>query len=465
MWSVSATVIKNCFVLITYMFLTRILPPASLGFITITMVVFGAAQSFIDSGFTSALIRQPKIDKNLFSSLYWFCVIIGILSAILLIISSYIVTSISDDPSYIRLFLTASTILGFNSFGQFFLSLLHRQLLFKKIAFVEITSSIITFIVTVFRSLNGAGPAAYFEGASAGALWSTLAAIILTRKIFIPRFRFQFSDIQVVMKFGFYNTLERVVTFVSFNLEKPLIANFFSLETLGYYAIINQLVTRPLMFFSAAFSRVAYPMCVKLQNDHSALNNFYLQNLGKLALITFPIYGFIYIFSNTIIVFLFGERYLPAVEYVLPLCILGAIWSIGNPFGSYLMALNKANIGFYLNLISTIITFSIYLVGSRFELQKMLWLCVGVQILILIPIECILLFRFTKLSSLRYIKELIPHASFVILLAVLIHFIFPMPFLQKTYSNMIVQFLSFSIIYSTYALLFFNFFPEKTEEA
>jgi lipopolysaccharide exporter len=461
-WSVSATVVKNCFVLITYIYLARILHPSSLGLITITMVGFGAAQSFVDSGFTNALIRQPKIDINTFSSLYWFCVIIGILSAALLSISSFIVASISHDSNYIRLFLTAAMVIVFGAFGQFFISLLHRQLAFKKIAFIEITSSIVAFTITILRSLSKAGPEAYFEGASAGMLCSSLLAITFAHKIFIPQFRFRLSDIQSITKFGYYNTAERLVAFISFNLEKPIIATFFNLETLGYYSIINQLITRPLMFFSAAFSRVAFPMFVKLQDDHSALNNFYIRSLGKLAMLTFPIYGFIFIFSYPIISNLFSERYLPAVEYVLPLCILGAIWSIGNPFSSYLMAINKAKTGFYLNAISTVLTFTIYIIGGRFELKTMLWLWVGAQLIFLIPLECVLWFRYTKLSTLQYMKEITPPAIIVVILSFLINLVFPFSFIKSTYGNMAVQLFVFLLVYSIFSLFMNKTFSVKT---
>jgi O-antigen/teichoic acid export membrane protein len=128
-------------------------------------------------------------------------------------------------------------------------------------------------------------------------------------------------------------------------------------------------------------------------------------------------YGFIYLFSDTVITVLFGEKFLPATAFLAPLCALGALWSIGNPLSAYLMALNKASVGFYLNCVSVAVTAGVLLFGSRFTMQTMLTLWVAAVAALLLPIEWTLRHRLTGMSLVKYLGKIVPTAAVVVILA------------------------------------------------
>jgi lipopolysaccharide exporter len=413
-WSMAAIIGKNGCMIVTYMLLARLLEPASFGLIAVTMVAMGLTYSFINSGFTSVIVRMPTIDRNQLSSLYWFTLGIAAAAIGLLVLAAFPVARLFQSHQLVRLMPLAAVALAAAALGQQHVALMQRERAFMTIALIETGSSLVALAVAVVRAFFGTGPAAYFEGLVAGNAVASVCAIVLGRRLFMPRLFFSHHDLGMLMSFGLFNTAERFINYVSGNLEKPIMGRLFSLELLGLYTVVNQLVTRPLMFFSGAFSRVAYPLYSGLQQQPLSLNALYIAYTGKLALIVFPVYGFFYLFRDTVLLVLFGKTFLPAQEYMLPLCFLGAVWSIGNPLGSYLMALNRAKIGFFFNLFSACLTLVVFLAGSRFSLTTMLWIWIASVVSLVLPVEWMIRYRLTKMSAWRYAAGFLPHAAVIV---------------------------------------------------
>jgi O-antigen/teichoic acid export membrane protein len=462
-WSMVAVIVKNGFYVGTYMVLARLLDPSAFGLIAIVMVGMGLGVMLVDSGFTGVVVRERNADRSTLSSLYWFNIAMGLLAALVLAGSGPMVAKIYHDPRLIRMMLTAGIALLCSAMGQQFLCVLQREVAFRRIAFIEGASAFLAFGVATLRALHGAGVYSYYEGIVVANCFAAGTAIYFGRSSFLPVVRFRMQELRPFLNFGLFNTGERLITFAAFNLEKPLIGRLFDVNTLGLYTIVNQLVTRPIMFFSSALSRVAYPVLADLQTDRDAVNNFYLSNTGKLALITFPIYGFLFLFSDTVIPILFGGRFLPACAFVPPLCILGALWSIGNPFGSYLMALNRPKIGFYFNILAGCVTMGAILIGHRYAMQTMLWIWVAFVGGILLPLEWYIRFRLTRMSPLRYLGQLAPHVLLVAVLIVATVSVRRMLHLDAALMSSIVLMLLYCAAYGAYATVSLRLFgaPKK----
>lgn len=412
-WSMTSVIVKNGLTVVIFMVLARLIDPAAFGSIAITLMAWGLCYSFVDSGFTSVVVRQQTLDTNLLSSLYWWNVGLGTLTSVVFALSGPAASRFFHDPRLTQLFLYSSLSLFFLALGQQFIAVLQRQMAFSTISVIEMVTLLAGFCVTIVRAIAGAGPAAYFEGLLAGYVLLAAGAFLAARNNFSPRLHFAMADMRSIMNFGLFNTGERCISFMSINFEKPLIGRLFTMADLGLYTVVNQLVTRPVSLISGAFSRVAYSLYARVQDDHAKLNELYIGYSGKLALITFPMYGFIYLFSDTVITVLFGAKFLSAASFLGPLCILGALWSIGNPLSAYLMALNKARIGFFLNCVSVIVTAGVLLAGSRFSMQTMLIFWVLAVVIVLLPIEWTLRYRLTKMSLLKYLAKVLPTAVIV----------------------------------------------------
>lgn len=455
-WSMTSIVAKNGCQIVTYMLLARLLDPASFGCIAITMVGMGLAYSLVDSGFTNVVVRQQSLDRNLLSSLYWFNITLGILAAALLAAAGYGAAAFYRDEQLVRLMATAGLAIACSACGQQFMAILQRSLAFRTLSAIEIGSSLAAMAVAVLRALSGVGPVAYFEGLVVGNSIASIFAATFARPYFFPLARFHAGELRTFLQFGLFNTAERCIGYISFNLEKLIMGRLFSLELLGLYTVVNQLVTRPVMFFSGAFSRVAYPLYATLQGEYPSLNSLYIGYTGKLALIVFPLYGFLVLFPDTIISLLFGDQFAAAHAYVLPLCILGALWSIGNPFGSYLMALNRARIGFVFNTGAALLTLAVFLAGSRYSLQTMLWIWVGAVTGILLPVEWTIRYRLTGMSPWRYAASFLPHAIAVATLCAACCFIRSLPVHVPGLVKTIVEMTGFSLLYGGYAMLMYK---------
>jgi hypothetical protein len=209
------------------------------------------------------------------------------------------------------------------------------------------------------------------------------------------------AEVRSVINFGLFNTGERCVSFIATNFEKPLIGRLYTMADLGLYTVVNQLITRPVSLISGAFSRVAYSLYSKVHDDHAnaqcSLHRLFRETRAHhLPHVRVHLSVFRHRDHRAV------RREVPA-RGRLPGPALRPRRALVHrqPLSAYLMALNKANIGFYLNCVSVVVTAGYCFAGSRFSMQTMLTLWVAAVVVVLLPIEWTLRYRLTKMSLVK----------------------------------------------------------------
>ena len=93
LWSFINTGGSQLFGLIFGIFLARILSPEDFGSISIILFITLAANVFVDSGFSQALIRDQDVKKLDYDSVFYFSLFVALICATLLYSSSEFLTS------------------------------------------------------------------------------------------------------------------------------------------------------------------------------------------------------------------------------------------------------------------------------------------------------------------------------------------------------------------------------------
>jgi len=78
--------------------LARLLEPREFGLVGMTTIFIAISQSFIDSGFTQALIRKQNCTQTDYSTVFFFNLAVGILFFMLLLITAPLISSFFDEP-------------------------------------------------------------------------------------------------------------------------------------------------------------------------------------------------------------------------------------------------------------------------------------------------------------------------------------------------------------------------------
>src|SRR5690606_37620101 len=119
----------------------------------------------------------------------------------------------------------------------------------------------------------------------------------------------------------------------------------------GFYNMAWQLIIFPLAKINPIVNKVAFPVYSKVQTDSAALNRYYSLSIRLLSIITMPLLAFLLFFSEDVVWIIFGDGWEETAALLPAFALVGILKALSNPGGALLLALGRADIGFWWNLI------------------------------------------------------------------------------------------------------------------
>ena len=144
---------------------------------------------------------------------------------------------------------------------------------------------------------------------------------------------------------------ERAINYIAANADKMLIGKIVGMNATGFYNLAWQLIIFPLAKINPIVNKEAFPVYSKVQNDPAALNRYYSFNVKALSIVTMPLLAFLLFFSQEVVRVVFGEGWSSTADLLPAFALVGIIKALGNPGGAIILALGRADVGFWWNLV------------------------------------------------------------------------------------------------------------------
>ncbi len=368
-WASFSNILKQILQFIVILILPLFLAPSDFGLMAMANVVIAFNNIFKNLGFSSALIQKKDVSKELFSTLFFANLFIGlILFLIIFFFSPFISTILTNNLNERK---ELSKILKVISIGLFLsspsliqLAILEKNLLFDKIAKIEISSSFFSAITGILLAVNGYG------------VWSlvfqNLVLIIVSGILFWiscpqkPSFIFKISEIKSVFSFSINLTGFQIINYIYRNLDKILIGKFLGSTDLGYYSLAYRIMVYPLQNITRIISRVMFPLYSKIQNENKKIRNGFKLVSNSIALITFPLMFAISVLSKEMVSIFWGQNWITVAILISLLSPVAAIQSVTTTTGSIFQAKGRTDKMFKWGIVMGI-TFTIsYFIGINF---------------------------------------------------------------------------------------------------
>jgi lipopolysaccharide exporter len=362
---------------ITTVVLARILSPSDFGLMGMIMVVIGFAQAFSDMGLSNAIIQRKHVPENHLSSFFWINIVIGILLFVCILLIRPLAVVYFKQVSISKYLLFTAALFLILPSGQVFTTLLTKELRFRTLAKVDIAGTIVYSISTIGFALGKFGVVSLIFGQLIRSLFTVCLLFFLFRKIWLPKFHFNYREIQGYLSFGAFQMGERVVNYLYANIDYIIIGRFLGPAALGFYSLAYNIMTLPLNKINPIITRVAFPAFSRVQDDNALLRKGYCKVIKYITFLSFPMVVGTLILAPEFIRLVYGAQWDPAIPVLQALCLVGVFKSLGNPIGSILLAKGRADIGFYWNLFALIMVAIAEIVGVK-------WGIVGVAVAILI---------------------------------------------------------------------------------
>jgi O-antigen/teichoic acid export membrane protein len=350
-WTTFAMVFKSGLQFAQVAVLSRLLAPTDFGLMAMVLAVMVFVQVFTDLGVSNAIIHHQDISANQLSSLYWLNVTVGaVLMLTLMAFSGGLGALMFNQPDLQPVLFSISASILLVAAGQQLRVMAEKSLRFTILAKVEIAAALAGFIAAIWWAWISPSVYALVAGVMVNSLVQTLLLWLFAADGWRPAFRLRLSEIRHFLNFGGYMMANNFIN--SFNAQADVLiaGRLFPAATLGIYSLPRSLSLSVAGSINPVITRVGLPVMAKAQHDKSVLKSIYLKTMRMTASINFPIYIALAVFSKETVVLLFGLQWTEAAPLLVYLAIWGMFRSCGNPVGSLLLAVGRADLSFKWNL-------------------------------------------------------------------------------------------------------------------
>ena len=385
-WTALSSFVIAIAQIIQLLVLSRFLNAHDFGLWAIVNLVIMYTTIFSDLGVSAAVIHYQKTSQNQFSTLYWLNIFSGIILFLIIWLFSPFILDIFDEVRQVDLLLTAALSLPFSASGILFQNVLQKELKFNFLSKVEIGASVIGVSVSVVVAVCNFGVWAFIFGQLSNIIIKSLFLTIRGWHDCKIRFYFNIKEIKPYLRFGSFQIGERSINLLNKRLDQIVIGALIGTEALGYYNFAFNIISKPIVILNPVFTKVAFPLFAKLQKEKKLLKNTYLKLINIIATINAPIFVLIFIIAPIAVPVLFSEKWNDSIILIQVLSGVSFFRSIGNPVGSLVLAMGRADLGFKWNIILFILSIPVIYIAA--VVGNALGITIGLlvlQIIILYP--------------------------------------------------------------------------------
>jgi PST family polysaccharide transporter len=171
------------------------------------------------------------------------------------------------------------------------------------------------------------------------------------------------AGVRSMMRFGSITTLNGLIIYVAYNLEKVLLGRFWGEAALGIYGRAYQLTNIPTDNLNSATAGVAFAALARIQDDPIRLRRYFLKGYSLVLALTLPITITCAIFANDLILVLLGPKWKDAVAIFRLLAPTILIFAIINPLGWLLLSIGMVGRSLKTAFVIAPLVISGYIVG------------------------------------------------------------------------------------------------------
>lgn len=341
-WSFLESFSRQSITFLLGLVLARMLFPSDYGLIGMLQFFIAICQSFVDCGFSNALICKIDRNDNDFSTAFYFNLAIGIAAYLVLFIIAPIVAEFYNEPQLKALLRVVGLNVFFNSLCIVQNAILISSLRMKLLTRITIICQVSTGLMSVVFAYLGWGVWALAFQSVGSTLLTTILLWSVTR--WRPLLVFSKVSFQYLWGFGSKMLFVGLISTVYSNIHSLIIGKVFNKTDLGLFTKANNLARLVPNTLYTVLNKVSLPSLSSISDDLPRLRDALRKYMGVASFLVFPIMGYLFVFGKPLVIFLWTEKWAEAVPLFQIICF-GCIWNTLDLLSiSMLQVLHKPNV-------------------------------------------------------------------------------------------------------------------------
>jgi O-antigen/teichoic acid export membrane protein len=418
LWSFVDTFAGQGLTFIVGIILARILSPREFGLIGMITVFIAVSESFINSGFSSALIRKKDCTNIDFSTVFYFNLAAGILFFLLLFFTAPFIAGFFDEPKLKPIVQVLGIVLIIDSLTLIQRTILTKRIDFKLQARISVIASLGSGVIAIVMAYKGFG------------VWSLVAQRIAKQglnSIFLwlwnrwkPLLIFSMQSFRELFGFGSKLLVSGLIDTLYRNIYYLIIGKFFSAQELGYYTRADEFQRIPSQNLNGIIGRVSYPVLASIQDDKPRLKNNYQKLIRSTMFITFVLMLGMAAAAEPMIITLIGEKWRPSIIYLQMLSCVGMMYPLHALNLNMLQVSGRSDLFLKLEVIKKILAIPTIVIGVIWGIKIMI-LGMMVNTLVAYYLNSYWSGRFIEYTFKQQVIDILPSFGLALMMALFVY--------------------------------------------
>lgn len=370
LWSFIDNFSRQGIVFVVGIILARLLSPREFGLIGMTTVFIAISQSFVDSGFSQALIRKKKCTQVDYSTVFYFNLTTALFFYAVLFFSSAVISNFFEEPQLKLIIRVLGLSLIVNAFTIIQRTRLTKRIDFKLQTKISVIAVVVSGTIAIVMAYKGYGVWSLVIKSLAGFALTSLLLWIWNG--WIPSWVFSKKSFREMFSFGSRLLVSGLLDTAYRNIYLLVIGKYFSAADLGFYTRADQFNKLPSQNITSVIQRVSYPVLSSIQDDLPRLKAAYQKLIKSTMLISFVAMMGMAAIAEPMVLTLIGEQWLPSVVYLQLLCFVGMLYPLHAINLNMLQVQGRSDLFLRLEIIKKVMAIPVIIIGIFLGIQYMI---------------------------------------------------------------------------------------------
>lgn len=351
--------------------LARILVPADFGLLVTTQVFTGMAGLFMSGGMGQAVVRAKEASPRDFDAVFTAQLAMGVLTYLAFYAAAPLVAKSFGEALYEPLLRISALSFVVRPLLNTRNSWLHREMLFRSRTVIGLLAGVVSGIASVASALAGMGVFALVLSGFVGSLFTLLALDRVTPRR--PRLTFDRDALRRLGSYGAKVTANDLAWYASKQAPNVVISHLAGPAAVGLFNKAESTAMLPFSMLSSSVYDAVLRAMAMVQDNPDRTKYLFCRTITLLTVYTLPLYIGLAWMAEPFIRFVYGDKWLPAVEPLQIMAMAGLFYCVEHPCGAVLAAQNRLGREIIVHLLVVVGLGLGLVVGFRWGLSGAAW--------------------------------------------------------------------------------------------
>lgn len=323
-WTYLRTIVASLLQIVVSAILARLLTPAAFGLLALGTLALRFVDYFARGGVTQAVVQKADLDDEDIRAAFVSGLGLATFFVLVAWVAAPLAAAVFTEPDLTGVLRWLSLNLLFFGAGATAEGLLRREMKFRTIATIEVTSYVVGYAgVGLILAARGFGVTALIAATLTQTAFETIVMYAVTRHPLRPGRRL--APYRAVLGFGSRVSVISFLEFLGDELDTMVVGRFAGTSPVGIYNRAFYLVRLPIYHLTTGLSSVLFPAFSSIQDDVARLRRGYLTSVRLTAAIIFPLTAGVTVAAREVILVLLGDQWIEAASLIPWLGLASAI--------------------------------------------------------------------------------------------------------------------------------------------